>query len=699
MQLKSMSLASRLLLASCASAVTVVVLIVVFAKAYLIPQLTEQALHNQTAALAHSLKRMLDSPDMWVDDAQRSTPVLDSFTNHGEILATLSLMKEGKFVRVATTLKREDGSHAVGTAIDPASPAGKALAAGKDYSGGIVLFERPHYVTYTPLSFPDGTVAAVFVGIDYSSADSMLALATQMDYVVIGVGVLAVVLLSAGFAVSVRVEQTHREIEDIFRTTQEGLFLLDHELRMGSQTSLALSRVLGFDVRAGANFLDLLRPSVSPKTYDTAKEYIELLLRHDVKEKLVASLNPLDCLEISSVRSDGGVDIRFLQIRFNRVLKNGRVTHLLVTANDISRQVRLERELKESERRVQDQMAMMVHVLQAEPLAMQEFLGGATAGLNQINESLRTTSPTSGMSPERFESILRTAHQIKGDASALQLESIAQILHGLETLLQDLRGRNQCKGEDFLPVTVRVKELFGELRSIQEVIVRIGQIRGAVSVEPPRPPADGGAAGQQPMVRQWSGFVSQLAERHQKRVELVYQGLDLGGLAPRLRETINSVVNQFIRNALVHGIESPDDRMRRGKAETARLSVYVSDQGDGFVELSFRDDGRGLDLEKIKAAALASGRVAADQVSALDPRRLTMMIFDSGFSTRAPSLADEDAGRGVGLDAVKAMVSSQGGRIRIGSTRGEYCHFRVQLPLKKTPVHEHKSAEILEEVA
>lgn len=694
---KSRSIATKLLLASSFSAVVVVLGIVAFVKWSMIPQLTNEALKNQTTALAYSLKGIHGSADQWTESYLSKEDILDAFSNDGKAVATLFLFKDGRYVRMATTLKQEDGKRAVGTALDPASDAARALESGNPYSGHIVLFNRLHMATYVPVQFEGVVRGAVFIGIDYASADPMLALSKQMDYLVLGVGAVAVLLLGIGSVYAIRVEEAHRETEDIFRTTQEGIFLLDHELRMGSQTSLSVSRIMGFDVRPGDNFLELLKPSVSPKTFDTAKEYTELLLRHDVKEKLVASLNPLECIEISSVRPTGGVESRFLQIRFNRVLRAGKVTHLLVTANDISRQVRLERELKESERRVQDQMGMMVHILQADPRLLQDFLNNATSGLNQINEELRTSNSTSGISTTQIDAMLRNAHQLKGDAAAMQLEAVTQSLHAFETLLQGVREQEQRKGEDLLPVAVRVKTLYAEIASIQEVIARIGQVSGIISVEPPRPPRDQELALQQGLVRQWMKFAEQLAHRHEKKIELSYLGIELDTLSSSLREALNSIVNQFIRNALVHGVENPAERKQRGKSEAAHISVYISDQRDGTIELSFRDDGRGINQESVREAVVRSGRFAPEVAKTLSVRDLTLLIFEPGFSTR--ETVDEDSGRGIGLDSVKAIIAGLGGRIRVGTTRGEYCHFRVQLPIKAEAIEESQTIEPLKEVA
>ncbi len=471
-------------------------------------------------------------------------------------------------------------------------------------------------------------------------------------------------------------ERARKETDDILRTTQDGLFLLDTDAVIGVQHSTALEKVLGTSALAGRSFYDIISPAVTPKTLDTTREYIDLLLRHDVKEKLVASLNPLECVEVSIAAGPGEAESRYLQFGFNRVFEGGKVTHLLVTANDITRRVRLERELQASEERAKGQMGLLVEILQVEPAVMNQFLRAAQEGLQHINRQLRDQGSAREVGGETINAIYRITHRIKGDAAALGLSSLATSLHSLEDILTGLRDRPVLSGEDFLPVTVRVKGLFEEIEAMHQAVARVAQIRGVVSVEAPRPQHDPGVEAL-PFVQRWKDFATRLANEHGRQIELNYHGIDAETLPETLRDSLNSMVNQFIRNSIVHGIEDTETRRRRGKPESGRLSVYISARDDGGVDLSFRDDGQGISVSRVREAAVKAGRLTAEEAAAMDSRRIVGLIFEPGLSTR--DTVDEDGGRGAGLDAVKAMVMQLGGQIRIGSTPGEYCHFRLSL--------------------
>jgi len=204
------SISSKLLLWSCLSALIAIAAIVAFIQVSMIPQLTDKALESQTSAMAHSLKGMFGSASQWTEEALSKEDILDSTTNGGKMVATLFVVKNGQYIRAATTLKKEDGTRAVGTALDPGSPAAKVLSTGQEYTGPITLFKRRHMASYVPVSFDDGTRGAVFVGIDYSSADDMLVLAHRMVYVTIVVGVIGVVLLAVGLAYAIQKVLTNR---------------------------------------------------------------------------------------------------------------------------------------------------------------------------------------------------------------------------------------------------------------------------------------------------------------------------------------------------------------------------------------------------------------------------------------------------------------------------------------------------------
>lgn len=473
------------------------------------------------------------------------------------------------------------------------------------------------------------------------------------------------------------IERARKETGDILRTTQEGLFLLDANYRVGTQQSKALDAILGKPCPPGTGLFELLASMVTEKTLETAQEYVDLLLRHDVKEKLVANLNPLECVELCVTRSPGVSETRYVQFRFNRVMTDGLVTHLLVTATDITRRIRLERELKASEEKSQGQMGLLLQILQIEPEQMQRFLKATTEALDQINRILETQPDGVDTFSSKVNAIYRLAHRIKGDASALDLESMAQSFHAFEDTLRTLREHKNLAGEDLLPVAVRVKLLYAEIDAINNAVNRMAQIRGVVTVDPSKPVSDPTLEDQY-FVKQWKSFAEKLALRHGKRAELTYQGADLTALAPVLRDAITSIVNQFIRNAIAHGIESPAERAKRGKPEAGRISVFASDGGASGVELSFRDDGHGISSNALRDTAIRTGRLSAEEADKADLRTLIPLIFEPGFSTN--QTPNEDAGRGVGLDAVKDLVKQLGGHVRIGTTQGEYCHFRIHFP-------------------
>ena len=101
---------------------------------------------------------------------------------------------------------------------------------------------------------------------------------------------------------------------------------------------------------------------------------------------------------------------------------------------------------------------------------------------------------------------------------------------------------------------------------------------------------------------------------------------------------------------------------------------------------TYRDDGRGLDMDLIRRTATEKGFVSADQIEAMEEREVMALIFRRGFSTSAT--VNSDAGRGVGMDVIRHLVNELDGRVRVSTARGEFTQFKVTLPAIPTNVYQ-----------
>ena len=165
-----------------------------------------------------------------------------------------------------------------------------------------------------------------------------------------------------------------------------------------------------------------------------------------------------------------------------------------------------------------------------------------------------------------------------------------------------------------------------------------------------------------------------LAAKLGKKVEFVTQG-EATELDKGLVEKITDPLTHLVRNSCDHGIESPQERLARGKPEHGTITLSASHQG-GSIVIEVRDDGRGLSRDKLLSKARERGLAAPDT---LTDAEVWNLIFEPGFST-ADQVTDV-SGRGVGMDVVKRNITSLGGSVEIDSAQGYGMRVSVRLPL------------------
>lgn len=165
-----------------------------------------------------------------------------------------------------------------------------------------------------------------------------------------------------------------------------------------------------------------------------------------------------------------------------------------------------------------------------------------------------------------------------------------------------------------------------------------------------------------------------LAGKLDKRIELHTIGEDTE-LDKGLIEKITDPLTHLVRNAADHGIEMPADRLAAGKTEQGTITLAAFHEG-GSIVIEVRDDGRGLNRDKLLSKAIERGLPAGEHMSDQDVYGL---IFEPGFSTAAE--VTDVSGRGVGMDVVKRNITSLGGTVDIDSTEGQGMRVSVRLPL------------------
>lgn len=184
----------------------------------------------------------------------------------------------------------------------------------------------------------------------------------------------------------------------------------------------------------------------------------------------------------------------------------------------------------------------------------------------------------------------------------------------------------------------------------------------------------------QPISNIFSKFpriIKDLARKLGKEIELKLEGTDVE-LDKSIIESIGDPLTHLIRNAVDHGVESPEDREILGKSRSGTIILKAYHEG-GYVNIDVIDDGRGINIESLRNKALEKGILNNSVLAVMEDLEILQLIFEPGFST-AEKLSDL-SGRGVGMDVVKTNIEKLGGTIEVFTALNRGTTFRLLLPL------------------
>ena len=178
-------------------------------------------------------------------------------------------------------------------------------------------------------------------------------------------------------------------------------------------------------------------------------------------------------------------------------------------------------------------------------------------------------------------------------------------------------------------------------------------------------------------VRGFPRLVRDVSRQLGKQVKFEVVG-ETTGVDRDILDGLEAPLNHLIRNALDHGLEMPEERRAAGKNPAGTIRLEARHRA-GMLQIILGDDGRGIDLDRLRVTVVEKGLTTAPVVSRLSEAELLDFLFLPGFSTKEE--VTEISGRGIGLDVVQSMVQAVRGSVRVSSQLGKGTRFILQLPL------------------
>lgn len=483
-----------------------------------------------------------------------------------------------------------------------------------------------------------------------------------------------------------------RQTDDIMNTVNEGLFLIDKDLKIAEQYSGKLEEIIQQKHIAGRTLYELLKGMISQKDMDTTKLFVEQLYNTWVVEDLIQDLNPLKQVLVSFVNKDGMSDTKFLEFNFLRVMdKAGKaVEKVFVSVTDVTKEVRLELQMQKDREQHDRQIDMISYLLTVNPTQLNNFITETKQRIERMNNVLKTENLDN--LPHKAQQLYRESHRLKGDASAIKLNTVVSITEKQENHVKQLLEKQKLTGNDFLGFTIALNELIDMVKFIEGLTQRLNlkdENVVATNTAQPTPKTASVAilshnkptatpAESNYWQNYFSNYASDIAKRQGKKVVVSVTGFDDAPMSAEKSHLYKDIATQFLKNAIVHGIESPSERVAKGKPETGVVTLNLENVKNDQQKLSITDDGQGINWAKIRDKAVEIGQVKPEQAQNLQSRDLVRLMLSAGVSTADKQ--DEDAGRGVGMDIVRQLAVEGQGKFGVNSQPNQFTQMTVTFP-------------------
>ncbi len=493
-------------------------------------------------------------------------------------------------------------------------------------------------------------------------------------------GVAGVVLaFSIGFELSVsasirKIKHINQKLQQsntlnrLIKENGDSVCLIDASLVIQAEYSQSLETLIGDQDLGGKNLIGLFAKHTEDNfELEDFEQYLSLFFQERTKDRQLENLNDYHQVKLYPIQnlpsSKKVIDLNFKRIHYQDTIL------ILCFFKDISEQIRLEQRLTQ-ERLVDDQklkdLLKIVHLVKRNPVEIEEFLTETETSIDEINLNLK-----SGKKSNNRKILLDSfviIHDIKSTAAyVLNIDSITQKFHDLEEEISTVLKLNtdaDIESTQLRKTIYSLGDCYEEIQSIRGTLADIFSVS-----------TDG--FGGNVFALNLESLVTRLNQKLSMAVRLDLSNLDSANIPKAYKKAVKQSLVQLIRNSFAHGFESAEQRMALAKSEYGQISIS-SQSSDGKFRIVYRDDGQGLDVDKIRQVALSKPNFAKMDVKDLSDKQLQTLILYSGFSTSES--ADFNSGRGLGMSIVSRNIKANSGAININSVRGQYCQFALSFP-------------------
>jgi signal transduction histidine kinase len=477
---------------------------------------------------------------------------------------------------------------------------------------------------------------------------------------------------------------------------RQAVFTVDNTGTVIEPISLYSEKVLEQKI-ANSKILDVLYSETNHEVrsgIETALSTVfgEDQLQWDLMEESFPRKLKRKILRNSSTDQESSEFIRSLKIQPNPIWSaSEKLDKILFVIEDVTELEALEEEVLRRQR----ETAMIEDVMSSDRAKLRDFFEDSQNQLMQIIDHHKT---------ERLkgpEVVMRDLHTLKGNARFYNLKMLSEAIHKCESALASSKEENESPNQSiFLHELKSALTISGQYR---EILNRIYNTSSSSGAEPINILAKQDLERLVTQLREKvdpetikkiefsisllsAQSLKQLVLRYQNMIDQVAQGLgkkvqlNVVGDAPISEQEVQILqdcLGHLIRNSIDHGIESERERLEVGKSQIGVITVHC-DELQGQLEICLEDDGRGLDGEKILSKALSKNIISESLAKDFTSQQKIELIFRPDFSTKEE--ITEISGRGVGMDAVKSLVTSAGGSIQVRSELGKGTRFRISIP-------------------